>query len=302
MRIVIIGGLGMIGKAVTELAAAKGHELFLLSRSEHGGQKILTNLELRKWDGKNPNQLQALVENTDAVINLAGESIGKGRWTNSRKELMLNSRLEPASALVEALRQCKRPPKSIVQASAVGIYGTGEEPKNELSMIGNDYLAKFASRWEESTLAVEQMGIRRIIIRTGIVLKKGEGVLPQLMLPFKLLVGGPIGSGKQIYSWIHIQDEAAAILHLLEMPQCNGIYNLTAPNPVTYEILAKNMARIMKRPYWLPVPGFVLKLVLGEMSTLVIDGQNILPERLLETGFQFKFPRIEEALSDLLVE
>lgn len=302
MRIVIIGGLGMIGRAVSELAAAKGHELFLLSRSQHDSQKIPENVELRKWDGKAPDKLKDLIENTDAVINLAGESIGKGRWTDSRKELMLNSRLEPASALVEALRQCKRPPNTIVQASAVGIYGTGEEPKNELSMIGNDYLAKFASRWEESTLAVEQMGVRRIIIRTGIVLKMGEGVLPQLILPFKLWVGGPIGSGKQNYSWIHIKDEAAAILHLLETPQCKGIYNLTAPNPVTYEILGKNLARTMKRPYWLPVPGFALKLALGEMSTLVMDGQNILPARLLETGFQFRYPKIEEALSDLLVE
>ncbi len=157
-----------------------------------------------------------------------------------------------------------------------------------------------AVQWEASTQDVETFGIRRIIIRTGIVLQKGEGVLPQLMLPFRLMVGGPVGSGKQVYSWIHIRDEAAAILFLLEKPEAKGIFNLTAPTPMSNNEIGRVLASVMKRPYWMPVPGFLLKLVLGEMNSLVLDGQNVMPKRLLEAGYKFRFSDLEEALYDLL--
>jgi uncharacterized protein (TIGR01777 family) len=300
MRIVIIGGLGLIGRAFSEMAAAKGHELFLLTRRESSKQEKNDNIEIQQWDGKDPEKLSHLIENTDVLINVAGESIGKGKWTQQRKSELLNSRLEPARALVKAFSLCKKPPKTLVQASAVGIYGTGEDVKTEASTTGNDYLAKFAGEWEESTKQVEQMGTRRIIIRTGIVLDRNQGVLPQLMLPFILMVGGPVGSGKQVYSWIHIKDEAAAILYLIEKSTCAGVYNLTAPKPLQNNEIGKVLARVMNRPYWMPVPGFALKLVLGEMSTLVLDGQKVLPERLLEEGYHFLYPNLEGALIDLL--
>jgi len=190
----------------------------------------------------------------------------------------------------------------LVQASAIGYYGTGDEVKDEVSVAGDDYLARFAERWEKSTDAVEALGIRRVVIRTGIVLQKGAGVLPQLMLPFQLLVGGPVGSGKQLYSWIHILDEAAAILFLLENEGCKGVYNLTAPDPHSNAEMGKSLARVMNRPYWMPVPGFALKLVLGEMSTLVLDGQRVLPRRLEADGFVFQYPRLEDALRNLLAK
>jgi uncharacterized protein len=300
MRIVIIGGKGMIGRAVTEAAVAKGFDVVILSRKLLQSGPSSAHMVLQLWDGKSAPDLQRIMDGLDAVINLAGESIGNGAWTPDRKAELLKSRLEPAAALVEALKLCHQPPKILIQASAIGYYGNSDGEKDESSEPGADYLANFAVQWEESTNAVEELGIRRVVIRTGIVLKKGEGVLPQLMLPFKMMVGGPVGTGKQIYSWIHIKDEADAILYLLEKPDAKGVFNLTAPDPMSNSEIGKVLAKVMNRPYWMPVPGFALKLLLGEMSTLVLDGQKVIPRRLLEAGFKFRFLDINEALIDLL--
>ncbi len=300
MRVVIIGGRGMIGRALAHLAASGGHEVILLSRKAPSPHPGVTKTVTLQWDGKDVESLADILDGMDAVVNLAGESIGKGRWTSNRKDAILQSRLEPASALVDAILLCKRPPKTLVQASAVGVYGTGTETMLESSNPGSDFLARLAVQWEGSTKKVESHGVRRVVIRTGLVLQKGEGVLPQLMMPFQFLVGGPTGTGKQFYSWIHIEDEVGAILFLLENPACNGVYNLTAPNPCSNEEFGKTLARILKKPYWLPLPGVALKLVLGEMSTLVLEGQRVLPYRLQEAGYDFKFPTLEAALKDLL--
>ncbi|MDP3720923.1 MAG: TIGR01777 family oxidoreductase [Anaerolineaceae bacterium] len=300
MRIVIIGGKGMIGRAVTEAAVAKGHHVVVTSRGVHNSSPISANVVLQQWDGQSADDLCRIIDGLDAVINLAGENIGKSVWTKKRKIELLNSRLEPAQALVEAFKLCQLPPITLIQASAIGYYGIGADEKDESAAPGKDYLANFAVRWEDSTKEVESLGIRRVIIRTGIVLKNGEGVLPQLMLPFKLMVGGPLGSGEQVYSWIHIRDEAAAILYLLEKTDLNGVFNLTAPRPMRNSEIGRVLAKAMKRPYWMPVPGFVLKLVLGEMSTLVLDGQKVIPKRLLESGYIFCFSDLEEAVNELL--
>lgn len=300
MRIVIIGGQGMIGRAVTNAAIAKGHNVVITSRNPRTIGPASGHVVLQQWDGKSAVDLRRIIDGLDAVINLAGESIGKGAWTSKRKIELLNSRLEPAQAVVDAIKLCQQPPTTLIQASAIGYYGTGIDEKDEASAPGKDYLANFAVQWEDSTKAVEDMGVRRVIIRTGIVLKKGEGVLPQLMLPFKLMVGGPVGSGNQIYSWIHIKDEAAGILFLLEKADAKGVFNLTAPTPMSNSEIGKILAEVMKRPYWMPVPGFALKLILGEMSTLVLDGQKVMPRRLLESGYVFGFTDLNEALTDLL--
>ncbi|PKN98316.1 MAG: TIGR01777 family protein [Chloroflexi bacterium HGW-Chloroflexi-4] len=300
MRIVIIGGMGLIGRAVTEMATAKGHFVVVTSRTTHSAGAVSGNVVRQQWDGKSAEDLRPIIDGLDAVINLAGESIGKGLWTSKRKAELLQSRLVPAQALVEALKLCQEPPQTLIQASAIGYYGTGTDEKDEDSTPGTDYLAKFAAQWEESTKAVEELGIRRVIIRSGIVLQKGEGVLTQLMLPFKLMVGGPVGSGKQIFSWIHIRDEAAAILYLLKKSEFSGVFNLTAPKPKSNSDMGRVIAKAMRRPYWMPVPGFALKLLLGEMSTLVLDGQKVMPKRLLEAGYIFCFDDLEEAVSDLL--
>jgi uncharacterized protein (TIGR01777 family) len=300
MRIVIIGGLGLIGKALATKALKRGHVVTTLTRHAISDADQMVNRNVVHWDGVDSTALAKIIENTDVIVNLAGESIGVGRWTQQRKSTLLKSRLEPARALVEALKFVSIRPKTLVQSSAIGIYGIGDREKTEESKPGNDYLAKFAQEWELSTKSVEDLSVRILVIRTGIVLALGKGVLPQLMLPFRLLVGGPVGSGHQWYSWIHIQDEVKAILFLIENPESKGIYNLTSPNPITNSEMGKTLGKVMNRPFWMPVPGFILKLVLGEMSTLVLDGQKVLPSRLQSEGFKFQFPDAKTAIQDLL--
>ena len=300
MRIVIIGGSGMIGNAVSKLAVERGHQVVILTRQTPPTIKNAQNPLVQHWDGKHAESLAGVIDGCDAVINLAGESIGDKRWTEKRKQELQQSRLEPSSAIVDAIQKCQKHPATLIQASAVGIYGTGGGEITERSAPGADYLSKLATKWEEATQEVEGFGVRRVVIRSGIVLQKGVGVLSRLMLPFKFFIGGPIGSGRQVYSWIHIADEASAILFLVENSTCRGVYNLTAPNPETNSHFGKLLSKVMQKPYWLPVPGFALRLVLGEMSTLVLDGQKVLPKRLLEEGYVFKYPELQAALVDLL--
>ncbi|MCX6054016.1 MAG: TIGR01777 family oxidoreductase [Chloroflexi bacterium] len=302
MRIVIIGGNGFIGRSLTAAAKIKGHQITILSRRVNPKTSDQGDLVIKHWDGRSAESLAPLIEQSDVLINLAGENIGKQKWTKSRKEALLKSRLEPASAVVAAFKLAKNPPKTLIQASAIGIYGIGEETKTERSEIGKDYLAGFAHCWEESTKSIERMGVRRVVIRTGIVLDRNEGVLPKLMLPFRMMIGGPLGAGSQILSWIHIQDVVGGILFLIESEQCQGTYNLVSPDPVSNELIGKSLAKMMHRPYWIPAPSFVLKAVLGEMSTLVLEGQKVIPQRLIQEGYTFKYVKIEDALFNILRE
>lgn len=300
MRIVIIGSTGLIGSYLTKAAIDRGHSVVALSRRDRNQEIQNPLIQYAKWDGKTVETLIPLIEGADAIVNLAGESIGHGRWTPERKQLLMSSRITPFKAITAAWIIANQKPTVTVQASGLGHYGTGSGEKNENSPAGSDYLARFAQEWESSTNKLEDSGCRRIIIRSGAVLDKTQGVLPQLMLPFKLFVGGPIGSGKQIFSWIHIEDEVQAILFLMERQASSGVYNLTAPLPVSNATLGKTISKTTGLPYWMPVPGFALKAVLGEMSTLVLDGQYVLPSRLLSEGYQFRFSTIDAALLDLL--
>ena len=300
MRIVIVGSTGLIGKHLTNAAIAKGHFVVALSRSETRQENQHPLIKYARWDGETVDTLTPMIEGADAVVNLAGASIGKGRWTPERKQLLMSSRITPLNSIRAAWIAANQKPTVIVQASGLGHYGTGAGEKTENSPAGSDYLARFAQEWESASKKLEESGCRRIVIRSGAVLDKSRGVLPQLMLPFKLLVGGPIGSGKQIFSWIHIEDEVQAILFLVERQASSGVYNLTAPQPVSNAALGKSISKTTGLPYWMPVPGFALKAVLGEMSTLVLDGQYVLPSRLLSEGYQFRFSTIDAALSDLL--
>lgn len=300
MRVVIIGGRGLIGSAVTRLALSHGHEVLTLTR-----QRIIPGTEdspavLASWDGVDSKILAGYIDRKDCLLNLAGESIGNHRWTTRQKEILLQSRLQPARAVVEAFNISQTPPEKLIQASAIGYYGTGFDARKEGSPPGKDYLANFAVEWENSTVDVESSGVKRVVIRTGVVLSRDGGALGRLMLPYQLMVGGPIGSGKQVYSWIHIDDVAGAILHLMEKKDSQGIYNLTAPQPLSNAEFGKILAKLMKKPHWIAVPGFALKMLLGEMSTLVLDGQRVLPTRLQEAGYGFLYPTLEPALRDLL--
>ena len=237
-----------------------------------------------------------------AGANIAGEGFLPTRWTEKTKRVIRDSRVSAGRAIVEAVSQAEQKPAVLIQASGIGYYGFhGDEWLAEDAAPGDDFLARLASdEWEPSTAPVEEMGVRRAIIRTGAVLDRNEGALPSAMLPFRLFVGGPVGSGKQWLSWIHLADEVAAIRFLIENEEASGPFNLSAPNPLTNAAFGRVLGRVMGRPFYFPVPGFVLKLAFGELSTVLLEGQRVLPQRLLDMGFAFQFPDAEDALRNLL--
>lgn len=299
MQITLVGGSGLIGMALARELTYFGDAVTILSRSPRP-EGLSARIKWAVWDGKDVAALEKLLTLQEAVVNLAGESIGKGRWTASRKEQLLKSRLEPTTAIVAAMRGMKLFPRVLIQASAVGIYPSGDAIMDEKCPAGSDYLARLAQEWEAASQPVEEIGVRRVVLRSGVVLAKQGGVLSQLTLPFKLFVGGPIGSGRQYLPWIHIEDEIGAIRFLLHNENTRGIYNLNAPEIVRNAEMGKMLAKVMKRPYWMPVPGFMLRLVLGEMSTLVLDGQHVFPVRIVKEGYSFRYYHLEPALRDLL--
>jgi hypothetical protein len=259
------------------------------------------------WDARTAEGWGHLADGAHAIVNLTGASIaGEGffpsRWTNQKRRVIRESRLNSSGAVVKAVAQAEQKPSVLVQASGVGYYGFhGDEVLTEEAGPGDDWAARFtAEEWEPSTAPVEEMGVRRVIARTGIVLSADEGALPRLLLPFRLFVGGPLGSGKQWYSWIHLRDEARALRFLIENEEASGAFTLTAPNPVTNGELAKRIGRVMGRPSFIPVPGFAMRLAFGEVAEVVLQGQRAVPQRLLELGFEFDFPEAEAALQDLL--
>ncbi|MHC1741330.1 MAG: TIGR01777 family oxidoreductase [Anaerolineaceae bacterium] len=297
MRVVIIGGAGMIGQALSTELRENKHLVTILTRGDHRAQQS-TETWL-KWDGRDSKRLSELLQAQDAVVNLAGESIGKSRWTKKRKTSILESRTEPGKAISKAIAMMPVKPKVVIQASAVGFYGTVTDVVDEQSSAGRDWLAGVCQEWEKALSVPVSSGTRLVFLRSGIVLAREGGVLGQMELPVRMFVGGPLGGGQQWISWIHLKDEVRAIRFLLENQDCQGIFNLTSPNPVTNRFMEKTLAKVLHRPYWLPLPAFVLKLGLGEMSTLVLDGQKVLPARLLQAGYRFKFIGLEDALIDL---
>jgi uncharacterized protein (TIGR01777 family) len=302
MKILITGGTGLIGRSLVKSLLADGHRVIILSRSSRNAE-FLPGAEIVQWDGSSPKGWGHLLNDTDAVINLAGESIGSFPWYKSRKIKFRQSRMAAGAALVAAFQASAKRPHTLIQASAVGYYGFhAEEFINENATAGDDFSSALCRDWEASTLPIEEMGVRRLIIRSGIVLSKRGGVLPLMALPVRLFVGGPLGNGRQGIPWIHLEDEVAAIRFLLENKNLTGVFNLSAPNPVSNANFTRSLAQVLHRPYWLPVPGFALKLALGEMSTLVLDGHYLIPERLLEAGFKFKYTDVEPALGNLYKE
>lgn len=300
MRIMISGGTGLIGQQLVAELLKKGHEVWVLS-STRPEYHNLPGANLIRWDGSSLGQWSEYVDQMDVIINLAGANIGSKRWTIERKRLIVESRVKAGKILTEAIKNSNNHNKVFIQASAIGFYDKNRpEILNEHSPVCKDFMGETCTDWEASSLEVESLGIRRIIIRTGIVLSKQDGVLNRMMLPFKFLIGGPIGNGNQILSWIHIDDEVSAIQFLLENESARGVFNLTSPYPASNSSIGKKMAKIMNRPYWIPAPAIILRFFLGEMSSLVLDGQNIFPKRLLEAGYSFRYERIDDALEDLL--
>jgi len=307
MRVLITGGTGLIGRALSEDLVSQGHEVIVLSRSPERASGFPDGVHVVGWDARTAEGWGHLADGAGAIVDLAGASIaGEGffpsRWTEEQRRVIRESRLNSSRAVVEAVAQAEHKPGVLVQASGVGYYGFhGDEPLTEEAAPGDDWAARFtAEEWEPSSAPVEEMGVRRVIARTGVVLSVEEGALPRLLLPFRLFVGGPMGSGKQWYSWISLQDEARALRFLIETEEARGAFNLTAPNPVTNGELAKLIGKVMGRPSIIPVPGFALRLAFGEVAEVVLQGQRAIPQRLLDLGFEFDFPTAEASLQDML--
>lgn len=308
MRVVIAGGTGLIGQALTESLLADRHDVVILTRRSPEAGPSMPGTRLVSWRPPSAGGLESELDGAEAVVNLAGASIAGesllsilfGRWTAASKDAILRSRLDAGSALTAAISRASRKPSVFVQASGVNYYGVQiAGAVAEGAPAGNDFLASVAERWEASSAAVEDVGVRRAVLRTGVVLARSGGVLPMVALPFRMLVGGPLGSGKQWFPWIHIHDQVRAIRFAMENPQVSGAYNAVAPESITNAAFGRALARRIRRPYWFPTPALLLRLMLGEKSTLVLEGAQIVPQRLIQAEFRFSFPTAELALQDI---
>lgn len=312
MRVIITGGSGLIGRELIASLCQDGHEVIVLSRSPAKVINLPSRARAEAWDGRTAQGWGHLVNEVEGIINLAGESIAggdslpeivlRGRWTPARKRAILESRVNVGAALVEAVTAASQKPSVLIQASAVGYYGNaGKNELTETSPSGTDFQANVCVEWENSTKAVEALGVRRAIIRSAVVLSSLGGVLPLFAFPYRFFVGGPLGSGNQWFPWIHMEDEIAAIRFLLERSSASGVYNLCSPKVMTNDEFGRTLGRVLRRPHWLPAPAFALRLLLGEVADgLLLTSQRQIPYRLRQSGFQFKFPEAEAALKDLL--
>ncbi len=306
MRMIITGGTGLIGRELSQLLAQAGHEIIVLSRNP-ARHRLPEGIQTVQWDGRTAQNWQHLADGAHAIVNLAGEPIaGSGfpppRWTEARKQRIRQSRLDAGQAVVEAITAVSRKPAVLIQASGIDYYGNvpGDAVVTEDWPKGEGFLADVTEQWEASTAVVEEMGVRRAVIRTGIVLSPAGGALPLTVRPFRFFLGGPVGNGRQWWPWIHHHDEVQAIQFLIENEAASGVFNLCAPHPVTNKEFAREIGRVLGRPSALPAPAFALKLLLGEMAALLLDGRRALPHRLTELGFTFQFPQLHDALVDLL--
>jgi len=301
MRVLITGGSGLIGRALAANLARDGNEVIILSRRPKRIIGLPAGVSAKWWDGHTTEGWSSLVDGTDAIINLAGENISSGRWTNERKSGILESRLNASRAIVQAVEAATHKPRVAIQASGVGYYGPcGDEEITEETPPGQDFLSRVAVDWEASTAPLEALGVRRVVIRTGVVLSTAGGALPRISLPFRLFAGGRLGNGRQWFPWIHIADEVGTIRFLIENEIANGPFNLTAPVPLTNAEFSRLLGQRLRRPALMPIPGFTLRLLFGEMATVLLDGQRAIPRRLLQLGFTFQFPEADSALRALL--
>lgn len=300
MRIAVTGGTGFIGRALAARLAREGHQVLALSRhAAKGSSRLGAGVTEDVFDAMQAPR-KGMLSGCDAVVHLAGESIA-ARWTPEHKERVMQSRVRGTRAIAEAAVEAKSV-KAFVCASAIGYYGPhGAEELSEDSPPGDDFLAQVCAAWETATSAAREAGLRTVSLRTGIVLHPDGGALKQMLIPFRLGTGGRLGSGKQYMSWIHRDDLLSLYLHALRQDSIRGPMNGTAPTPVTNQEFTRALGRALHRPAILPAPAFALKLALGEMSSMLLTGQRVLPRRALASGFRFAFPELDGALRDLLV-
>ncbi|BAZ50987.1 hypothetical protein NIES4103_36100 [Nostoc sp. NIES-4103] len=305
MKLAITGATGFVGSRLVERLHKEGHRVVVLTRSTAFAQKIFppnafSNVEIVAYTPTVSGSWQDAIALCDGVVNLAGEPIAEKRWTPEHKQEILNSRQLGTQKIVEAIAKANPRPTVLVNASAIGYYGISETATfDETSLPANDFLAQVCKAWEAEATKVKDVGVRLVILRFGIVLGLG-GALGKMITPFKLFAGGPIGSGRQWFSWIHVDDLVNLIVQALTKPEMEGVYNATAPNPVRMADLSQTMGQVMNRPSWLPVPGFAIEALLGDGAIVVLEGQKVLPKRTLASGFEYQYPNLQPALKEIL--
>ncbi len=298
-KILITGASGLVGQRLTELLLQKGYQASHLGRSKRGGAvpSFVWDVEKGFLDSKAMNDV-------NTIIHLAGAGVADKRWTASRKKEILESRTKSTALLFETLKNEKNSVTTVISASAIGYYGFGlrDEVFTEESKSGSDFLALVTKQWEEAVDQISSIGLRVVKLRIGIVLSEKGGALAEVSKPIKLGVGSPLGSGKQHLTWIHLDDLCEMFIKAIEDSTMKGAYNAVGPEWVSNAEMTKAIAKVLKKPLWLPpVPGFVLKIVLGEMADMVLNGSKISSTRIQTTGFKFKFTKLDEALKDLLL-
>lgn len=301
MKIVIFGATGYIGKMLFTALLSEGYEITVVSRDVERAREILgDNAEFCQWDGEDEATLKKILVETNAVINLSGESIAAKSWTDKQKQKILSSRVNTTSVIVKAINQMENKPDVLLQASAIGYYGPDlNKTFDESSPAGAGFLAEVSQQWEVAASSLNE-NVRLVLLRTGVVIGQDGGALEPMAKPFRYGLGGYVGSGKQWFSWIHLDDEVRAIVFLLENNDARGVFNLTAPEPVRMKTFAKELGRVLKKPSWFHVPSFVIKLIMGQMGEeIILSGQNVLPKKLNEVGFKFQFSEIRPALTNI---
>ncbi|MEB3343117.1 TIGR01777 family oxidoreductase [Okeania sp.] len=305
MKIAITGATGFVGTKLVERLHSEGDQILVLTRNPETAKRIFPNsaypnLEIVAYQPKQSGTWQKSIDGCDGVVNLAGAGIADERWSYSRKQEIIDSRKVTTEKLVEAIAQANSKPSVLVSGSAVGYYGTSETATfDETSNSGNDFLAQVCQAWETAAQPVKDVGVRLVILRIGIVLGMG-GTISKMLTPFRLFTGGPIGSGKQWFSWIHINDLVSLIWHSLRYPEMSGKFNATAPNPVKMAEFCQELGAVLNRPSWLPVPDFAIELLLGDGAVVVLEGQKVLPKQTQASGFEYQYPTVKPALKNIL--
>lgn len=301
MRLLLAGCTGFIGKELIKVLKEKGHNIVLLTRDTKKYKHLEDGkLTLKEWDGKSLGEWALEANNIDGIINLSGEPIAGKRWTNEQKKVLLSSRLDSTSILVQAINKAIKKPRVLINASAVGYYGNVENDLvAEDYKKGSGFLANICEEWENAAKPALKDNVRVVFLRIGIVLEKGGGALEKITPPFMMFAGGPLGSGKQWFPWIHRDDVIGIIIYALENENISGVINTVAPECVTMKDFCSELGKVINRPSWAPVPGIALKILLGEMADMLLGGQHAIPEKLTKNGYDFKYKKVSTALTNI---
>jgi uncharacterized protein (TIGR01777 family) len=303
MQIVVTGGTGFIGRSLCASLCREGHRITLLTRRIEAQGACDSTVTAVEWNGQQAGAWEHCLDGADAVIHLAGAPIADGRWTDARKQLLMESRVLTTRLLVEAMSRRSLKPRTLISASGIGYYGAGDDRVlDEGAAHGQGFLADLSLAWEAEALRAAEFGVRVVLLRTGMVLEQDGGALPKMLLPFRLFAGGPIMPGTQWVSWIHRRDHIGLIQWALTATNVSGPVNAVAPEAVTMNRFCKLLGRVLHRPSWLPVPGFALHLALGELGTLMTTGQRVNPAKALAGGYVFRYPTLEPALRAILTK